>query len=65
MIAVMDKVCGTSTAEELEELAEQEAEAMHQHWQRRERKLWSAKARMPMHGKHLLRDHRKQTRGLR
>lgn len=61
------------TAEELQQtaiayLAEQEAiaQAEEAYWLRnaraRERKLWKARNRMPMHGKHLLRDNRRRHR---
>jgi len=54
------------TQEELDELEEQEElEELEYHIERRERKLWKAKGRMPMHGKGLLRDHRGRIRGLR
>lgn len=55
------------TAEELEALAEERdaiEEAEHtrllRHLRRREQRLWKARARMPMHGKHLLRGQRRQ-----
>ena len=49
----------------LADLLEEDEEAqdkLHRHLKRRERKLWKAKNRMPMHGKHLLRDNRKRQR---
>lgn len=46
--------------EELEEAAYQ-SELEYQE-RRRERKLWKARARMPQHGRHFLRDQRRQYR---
>ena len=54
------------TAEQLPTLAEileedEEAQAeLERRLGRRERKLWKARARMPMHGKHLLRSRQRQ-----
>lgn len=59
------------TARLAEELAEEKdtiAQAEERYWLRRERarerKLWKARSRMPMHGKHLLRprDNRRRHR---
>lgn len=50
------------TPEELDELQEAEHQRLLKHLRRRERKLWKARARMPMHGKHLLRDQRRRHR---
>lgn len=50
------------TLEEIEELEEAEHQRLLRHLRRRERKLWKARNRMPMHGKHLLRNNRRQHR---
>jgi hypothetical protein len=42
--------------------AEEEQRQLEEHLRRRERKLWAARSRMPQHGRHFLRDQRRQYR---
>ena len=50
----------SATMEELDEAEELEQAAIMRDLLRRERRQWKAKARMPMHGKHLLRGQQRQ-----